>query len=288
MGGPDLGPNVDLANSPPAAPRQCAVGAPFATPRIVSGLVDVTALEDARFTTDELTTYYTLYGPPVGNIASMIRSAHRTSVNTPFVAGPFITELGNASDFMARGPTLSRDQLTIYFERQASTSPTWAIYTASRASIAAPFDAPTAVPALAGYAAPFLSDDGLRLYVQNSDDGTGTYTHIFVSALSNGAFGNPVLIATISSNDYERTPVESADGLELFFAHAISSDSNVMVVSRTDVSQPFGAPTLVNLQGTSSSPRLPTWLSRNACRLYFSTTLSDGTSAILVAERSSH
>lgn len=115
------------------------------------------------------------------------------------------------------GPTLSADNLTIYFQSGAGPRD---IYMASRASEADPFDPPVVVSALSSPAheqGPTLSTDELTLYF--GSDRTGSMRlYRSTRATTSDLFGSPSLVSELANEDCWG-PALSADGSELFFTH---------------------------------------------------------------------
>lgn len=142
---------------------------------------------------------------------------------------PFFSATLVAGDFsnLARSttPSLSPDELTIYFAGAAATGNDWEIYTSTRATMTFPFSiAMMPIPSLTSpYAdwTPSVSADGLELFFQSDRASAGSQSYdIWVSrrATTADAWGTPTPVPGVSTVTYSETdPTISYDGTTLWF-----------------------------------------------------------------------
>jgi hypothetical protein len=157
--------------------------------------------------------------------------------------------------------SLSSDELTAYFMRDAHTGMGWDIYMATRATTSDAFGAATPLSSLdstTGDADPTFTGDALTV-VFARDAGPGV-TLLYTASRSSAAaaFGAATELVNINDEqDLNVTPLLAPDGLSLYFAQRPSSGLNqLMRATRANLSTPFGMPATVtelNLAGISTS-----------------------------------
>jgi len=243
--------------------------------------VSTSAIEHGpRLSVDELTLvfYATLVpGAPPGHT---IYVASRALKSDPFSAASPMAVNSNAAD---RSPMLSADGLSLYFA--SDRDPTSEIYLATRASTNDPFGNAfplTAVNTTANEGDPFLSFDGQELFLSRQSGADNP--EIYRAIRSGAGFGGASLVAELSDPAaFDRNPVLSADGLNIYFAsnRVALGDERIWMATRPTKSSAFGAPTPIGIDGS------PGWISPDNCRLYFSAELAGGAgfTDIYVAER---
>jgi len=120
---------------------------------------------------------------------------------------------------------------------------------------------------------PFLSDDGLRLYLApNSGQGGRQEIKVAVRTAIDGDFIVPVDVVGInSSNTNNSDPALSHDELVLVFSsdRGSGSDGDLYYASRPTRTAAFGTPKLIPTVNTGSEEGDPV-LSADGCDLYFS------------------
>jgi len=118
-------------------------------------------------------------------------------------------------------PSLTADELTLYFVSSRPGSLNDDTWVARRASKTDNFDAPQLLTELASpsfESSPNLSRDGRTLYFI-SDRGSGDADVWAATRQSaDGPFGSPVNLTAVNSQEAEDDPAVSPDGLELFFS----------------------------------------------------------------------
>jgi Tol biopolymer transport system component len=283
---PDVGPDVgvdlpdatgDGSDGDGAAdrfdgPLTCDHSQPFTTISLVGGISPGSGMFDsaARFSRDELTVYFTsLRG---GNYA--IYSATRTSTADDFELASKVPNIGSDGGTGDLDPSVTEDGLTMYFDTARTHA--WAIFTATRETPDAPWSAATEFAPLAhgdgiSEGMPYVLPKGDAFYFQSNR--AGPLLHIFrMARRTNGAWGSPETIAGFSVNN-EFSPVVSDDELTLYFASDREAtpepgDYDIWMATRPSKSAAFESPTLVVGVNTVMG-ETPSWLSPDACRLYF-------------------
>lgn len=202
-----------------------------------------------------------------------VYSATRTSIGDTWTA---VTDLGavnsNAADV---DPTISADQLTLYFARSSQ------IYRSTRAAIANPFGAPALAPVINSAASdfgPYLVDDGSSLYFSSTRNSDAGISELFVTQpTADGGFTAPANVngANLKTGD-NRFAAVTADQLVLYFGSnrgAGAGGFDIWVATRASTSVAFGTPRVLAELGTASD-ETPDWVSSDRCRLYFSSNRS--------------
>jgi len=170
----------------------------------------------------------------------------------------------NSSDFDG-GPSVSADELSLYFISDRPPSAGGDIWMATRASASEPFANPQRlgpeVNSPNSEGAPSILADGLELFFDRAPDG-----HIFVStrASTSVSFRTAMALSLGNAVCCDGFPAISADGLELYFCSnrvGGSGGDDIWVAVRPTLSQPFGPPrTLgptVNVAPGTVSPASP-------------------------------
>jgi len=130
-------------------------------------------------------------------------AAARCNPTKPFstpvpLPGPFDTSVNEFT------PRLSADELTVYFSLYIGTVGSvdnYDLYSATRASVGAPFGNPTAITELnsgQGEYDPFILGDNLTLYfASDRPDGTQQRMYVAVRPTPTSPFGAPVVVTTL-------------------------------------------------------------------------------------------
>jgi hypothetical protein len=279
------------AEAPSDGPQPaCNPEMPFGAPVLLSGANLNTAFEEGgpSLTPDELTLYFSGRGRRDGNPQSPsdLLVTHRSGLTAPFDEPSLLTTLessGNNFDPM------TNTGLTIFFtsERTDSGLPGQGhLWMATRASTTVDFDPPTKLPPPLNTTPddagdhvtdrePFVTADGSELWFASDRQGD---LDLYRAPAAGASFVAPERVAeisTVGAKDY--TPVLSADRLVIFFAserpddHPLDGTTDIWTASRAQVTDPFSS---VHSLPVLNSPNndFPTWISRDGCRLYLSST----------------
>jgi Tol biopolymer transport system component len=259
--GPQSDAATDARNSD-AGPA-CDPSKPFGSAALVPGLDTLSSL--VRLSYDELTAYRSM---DAGNNLQDIFMQSRPKVSAPF--GPPAHLDGIATPNAEEHPSISKDGLTLYFDRQVGTAQ---IFSTSRATTsdsffdAASLTTVNGVPG-ANNRSPYVSFSGAVL-VFMSDRG-GANSHVWESQVEGGAFGPAFSIAAVNSAQNDEYPVISADGLTIYFASDRANglgSVDIWVATRATTSSEFSPPTNVTELNTPAHD-YPAWLSADGCRMY--------------------
>lgn len=257
----DSGPEVDAA--PPAA--RCAHMAPFESLDPVGGVNTASSERNAWLSPDERTIVFTRI--PAGGSAKFY-IASRSDVGGAFDTPTPLDEL-DSGDKEYRA-TLSSDLKTVYFDRQPAAGGAFDILMGTRSSLAAQFTGIAPVANVNGVGTsdyePMVGQAGMYL-VSNRDSEIDLYLAPAVGA----GFGQPQPLAAVNSDSQETEPVASPDGSALYFAaferppDGASWDVWLATGTGADLATPVRLGSDINGAGDE----IPSWLSRDRCRLYF-------------------
>lgn len=256
----------------------CDPSTPFQNVIALAGGVN-TAADDAfpTLTDDELTLYF--QRGPVGGGNPSFFVAQRAKVDVDFGAPALLSELedGHYNSF----PTVTADGQTLYFASDSD------LKTAQRGA-GGRFGTPTTVGPLATADfenSPSVFGRGEELWFTLSGGDAGVHLRRSVR-LTDGGVTAPQPIAELEAPGYEIGVASSRDGLTVYFGSMRDGgmgNSDVWMARRQTKNGPFAfisAPAMLN----TTQDETPTWLSPDACRLYF-TSSRLGTYDIFVATR---
>jgi hypothetical protein len=285
-GGAPPAPRLPDAPSTPAAARSCNLDAPFDPPIFVgvAGL-QATWVGGMRLSPDEDTAC--LYANPAGAGQSDLYAATRRAPSAAFTGA---TPLGgddiNTPD-IEMWPTIRGDGLLLVFERHpVLLGLLGALHYARRSSTAAPFVYAGVLTALEEAtptnSAPFLREDGSVLYFAKQR--AGADTHIYRAIWTGQSFEDPEPVVEVNSSASEGSAVVSPDDRLLYFASSRpdadggdpTTYSRIWVARRADAQSSFGAPVLVGELDGHGVERIPSFVTRDGCRLYFESYVLDG------------
>lgn len=272
-------PNEPIADSGTPQPEAaCDKTKPFGTPEEVTELNALPA-GGARLTPDMLTVYFHA-GAGAG---ARLYQAKRASTSEPFGTPERVpglssaAEEGNISEH-ATIPTVSPDQLTIYFQSNRNNPPTPAsvnLWYATRASVSDDFGAPSLLAAAndtENTGQPFVTPDGSKLYYTPRRGGaTNAAIKIYRASITGpGAVQDMEEVAELTSDEREESPVLTADELVIYFARS----GDIWSARRADKSSAFTDLAEVAGLSVDGAQDFPTWVSNDECVLYFSSTRS--------------
>lgn len=276
--GPDAteGPDGDGGTDGSDGPRTCTHSQPFTTISVVGGLSPGPGMFDsaARFSRDELNVYFTSLR---GNGGYAIYSASRASTADDFGPAskvPNIGSTGGPNLFGDLNPSITEDGLELYYD--SGRTQAFAIFRATRETPDAAWSEGTEFAPLAhgqeiSEGMPYVLPKGDVFYFQSNRTGYPLHIHRLARDTS-GVWGSPEPVARFSL-DYEFSPVVSDDELTLYFASdrggpQEKGDFDIWMTTRPSKTAAFEKPQLVSGVNTTQG-ETPSWLSPDACRLYF-------------------
>ncbi len=278
----DAGPSdgaVDAVDAADASPPRCKTDAPFTSlaPVSVSGMASEYA---ATLSPDELQIWYGRDGK--------VWHATRSKRTEPFSA-PFAITLTN--DGSEADPMVTADGQTMLFIH-APPNADWDIWLATKDSSGS-FGSARLESAISSASTtevlPFATKNRERLYFSGNLGGTGM--DVYVASASGSDYASPKRVDELSSTGDEIGAIVSDDELTVYVASSrtdlgAKGKLDVLRATRTSSAAPFGPLTNVAELNTAADDRV-TWISPDACRVYFDATRSGGSGAsdIWVAER---
>ncbi len=200
--------------------------------------------------------------------------ARRSSTSAVWPSPGAATELNSSLD--EDTPEMSDNGLTIYFATNRTGGVgAMDIWMAQRNMATSQFAPPT----LAGTAAsginsslndrsPFLSRDALTFLF--ATDRNGDFDIFLANRTSTtSTFSNPMPMTAINmAGAADENPFLSNDKLTLYFNSSRSGNHDLYQATRSDVTQPFGAPVPISDLNTSGDESDP-WVSRDGTHIYF-------------------
>jgi RHS repeat-associated protein len=166
-----------------------------------------------------------------------------------------------AGDLTADGFTLSADEKTAYVSRKASTD--YDIYVTTRNSTSEPFVALSPVdPVNSPFddRAPWISDDGLRLYFWTKNTGWPGSGNLMMSSRNTiaEAFGAPEEVEDVNSSASDEDPFLLRDEKTLFFtSDRPTGDRDLWIATRSALTEPFSLTNTVKIPETAGGVNTP-------------------------------
>ena len=250
------------------APPMCDVDAAFGTPTAFTKLNTAAAEAHLRLTPTELAGVF--QSNRDGGLGSTdIYSATRTTIGDTWTNVAPVGGVNSASG--DNDPSISADQLTIYFARGGD------ILRATRASATSAFATPVALAEIDSTLndfAPYIVEDGTALYFSSARNSDAGVSELFVTQpLADGGF---TAVANVAGTNLKtgdnRFAAVTADQLVMYFASTRGGGAggyDVWVSTRASTTAGFGAPRVVPEVNTTADEQ-PGWVSSDRCRLYFS------------------
>lgn len=189
----------------------------------------------------------------------------------------------NSSDFDG-GPSVSADELSLYFISDRPPSAGGDIWMAARASASEPFANSQRlgpeVNSPSSEGAPSISADGLELFFDRAPEG-----HIFVStrASTSVSFRTAMPLSLGNAVCCDGFPAISADGLELYFCSnrdGGSGGDDIWGAVRPTRSQPFGPPMNLGPIVNSGAGDCEHSISQDGLELFFASDRSGGSGGL--------
>jgi len=176
----------------------------------------------------------------------------------PFGAVTLHSALATAPGSQA-DPTLTADELELYYTTSTNTGGTYDIWLCQRASTTAAWGTCTKVVELSNDTAldetPEVSADGLTIYLASDRPGVAAGEHLWVSqrATRTDPWGQPVQVTEIIVGDKDLSPtLQQAQLLMVFSSQLGTGDFNLYATTRASTADPWGAPTLLTELNSSA------------------------------------
>jgi hypothetical protein len=230
----------------------------FSEPQAVTELHSVSYHPD--ISADGLTIYLVALVPPTLGLTDLWY-ATRPDLASPFDPPVHLAEISSEAE--DRGPNISTDGLTIYFnsDREGGQG-SYDIWRATRPDLGSPFGEPENVEELnldAWDGVPHLTADGLTIYFASNRIWIGSMGALDIWVATrpdlDSPFGSPRNVVELNSTGTDASPSLTADGLTIYF-HSDrpggAGDMDLWVATRPDTSSPFGTPENLAELNTSS------------------------------------
>lgn len=244
----------------------------FGEAQPITAINSTTYDRDPYLTADELTVYVSSLR--AGSTGTDTWSATRATLGGAFSTPTRVTELSTTGAETKVGLT-SNGLYAVLGSNQAGGAGGVDVWATTRASSTDAFGPLTRTHLLAVATGgsehdPFISSDGLRLYLAPDQPGA---QHIAVASRASATadFSAPTAIAELNSNTGDGDPTLSVDErVIVFYSNRATSvtGGNIWYAVRTSLTEPFGTPVLVPDINTSFNDGDP-HLSTDGCRLYF-------------------
>ncbi len=244
-------------------PPDCTLAKDFGAPVPVDSLNTTDDEGSARLSDDELTVYFDAH---IGGDWKLMM-ATRTDRHLDFGTPAEIPGVNSADNEYS--PTLSADELEIFFERRVAN--VTSIFESKRTNRTETFPTPSPISNVntGNYTAnPFTRGDAKEIWFVTADEAAPL---MYVATLGGSGY-TTAIVNEANIGHAQQAPVISADGLLLLFATdklvgGVSKGLDIHLATRTEVSKTFGAPIRANVLDSDQNDK-PTWLSLDGCRLY--------------------
>lgn len=218
--------------------------------------------------------------------ASDIYAATRASTAGDFTAASAVENLDTNDEELRAA--LTGDEKLLVFSANHNAGARFQLVVSTRSSMAEPFSSPAAADqaliasvntANDSYYDPFLSQDGLRLYVAPMLSGQPQQIGLATRA-AGGNFGPAAAVRVINSTGGDADPALSLDERILVFSSLRPAGTglartNLWYATRPTAAADFAPPQLIPTVNSDANEGDP-FLSADGCELYFSSTRSDG------------
>lgn len=246
---------ADVVTDAPVAP--CNLSAPFGAPKPVTSLNTSAYYEaQAALSPDERTVYF--LSSRLGQGMNVF-TASRANKSLPFGSAAAVPSL-NFAGTDTWNVTLTGDGLTAYFLKGAD------MYKATRASSLAAFGSAIPMPSpLVDGEHPFVLPNGSTLYysyLNKSAEGVIMRTPL-------GGAPAPVMQSSLAVSGHNvGIPVVDPTETTIYFAVYDTTTYDIWMATRKVPTGPWSAPVAVTELNTTAF-QTPSWLSADACELYF-------------------
>lgn len=261
-----------------AVPPPCNLTAPFGTPTPVAGVNSNSTDEWGWISADGKTIYFDSVA--TGQSDYNLYYATRATTNDPF-SGVQLLGVGDTT-YAENRAVVRADGKELFYQRTTQNGPT-KIYRTMRLNVTDNFDTPSpplninSASATVVDANPWISADGLTLYMTSTRDGTFDLYKATRSIIT-ADFSAPMPIGELNTGAVEDAPVVSADGKEIFYASTRpnANRNNIWHATRSSPTDGFGTPTMVAELSEDATEDYPNWISPDRCTLIFTSDRTGG------------
>jgi WD40 repeat protein len=269
------------------AAHPCDPGMPFGAPILVPGLENVaTAVSALRLSRDYGTAYFQASGRSDAFGGDDLYTAWRASSTRPFEGVAPLSGTGIDTPANEYDPTTPGDALTLVFGRAQPGGDPVHLFYASRADTSMPFAGVARLPGTDDLAStsdtgPFFREDGRVLYFASdrvAAQSTDIYRAEWEGFEPDASLGPPNPVDALNTTSSEIDPVVAPDDLTIYFA-SDRADGNaqglfdIWIATRASTDGTFSWVTNV-VELKSPAFDAPTFVTRDGCTLYFSSTRS--------------
>lgn len=272
--------------------RMCPPGSVFVSVKPVAGLETIDVWS-ARLSPDEATVYLTIPAAPGTATEFDLYTAGRVAKTSAFGAPTKLSISTSTDDYW---PTVSPDGKIMFFEsglRLDGAVSSSRIWFASRATVPGNFartilDYFASVPETVTEAAPYLAASGTKLYWSSIGRAGSTTLDIWAADMTAAGVVVTPSRVDVSTDRDDSYPVVTDDDAELFFGHdSLTGTDDIYVSVRAPGAAGFTATTPVGAAINTTDAEWSSWVSPDACRLYFIRKKETADQArLFVAERS--
>jgi hypothetical protein len=277
---PNGGATADAATTP------CSPQKPFTSVVAIPGPVNSAAAHELApsLTADEKTI---VFQRTVGADGGSALVATRANVGDPFGA-PTELPIGSGLAWVHQ-PAISASGLALLFAGPASDVSD--VFRVQRTDLTGTFGGREIFPpasSIQSESFPSWTQADEEVWVSSDRHTGGSFVrHLYRSVRdAGGNYGSGTRATELESapDDSEFGAAFSADGLTIYFASDRRGEPHVFTAQRASIGAPFGAIVSPVSELDSAVADIPGWLSRDNCRLYFSSERA-GTSDLFLATR---
>lgn len=253
---------------PDASPRCNEMGT-FGAPELLASLASDLDDVAARLRPDELELVFARR-TTAGTYD--LWTASRLSRSEPFGAPSLLTTVNSINSDL--WPTLSPDGQTLMFDADRTMPGTFRIWTSTRISTTVPFGPPSpSAELMAGDVHPLLATARALYFTSANRGGLGASEIFRADVDPSGVVGPPeALVGGVNTADDETTPAVTSDERQIFFRRvtgvAPDLEADIYFASRSTPQDGFGPSEVVPISQVGVD-EAPTWISPDACELYF-------------------
>lgn len=261
-------------------------GLALSQPQELTALSGIGDNRDPWISADGLRLYFDRTSGPHGGMDIFLTV--RASMSAEFTVASTLDNLDTADD-EGRPALASEDETLLVFSGNHNANKRFQLLVSTRIDATMPFPSPRSEDQVLvasvntskdDYFDPFLSKDGLRLYIAPALGGSPQQIQMATRATAAQNFGSPAPMAVINGSSGDADPALSLDETVIVFtsrrpAGAGLGASNLWYATRQSATDDFTAPQLIPTVNSNDQDGDP-MLSADGCELYFASTRADG------------